>query len=115
MTQFAYYRWRKEFGELTGLPRGSQEFVRMERIHTGIVKRTGQRIGFRQCQIDSQKGDKLVFVHTRIAETEYIFSTIRDLRDRLSDLVDQGLGELPVQILIVATQHTTGHSSRQRG
>ena len=36
-----------------------------------------------------------------MAETENTFPTIRDLRDRLGDLVEQGLGELPVQILIV--------------
>jgi len=32
-------------------------------------------------------------------ENEY--PTIQDLRDRLSDLIDQGLGELPVQVLVV--------------
>ena len=32
---------------------------------------------------------------------EHTFPTIRDLRDRMNDLVEQGLGELPVQILVV--------------
>lgn len=36
-----------------------------------------------------------------MAETENTFPTIRDIRDRMNDLVEQGLGELPVQILIV--------------
>jgi hypothetical protein len=29
------------------------------------------------------------------------FPTISDLRDRLSDLIDRGLGDLPVQVLVV--------------
>jgi hypothetical protein len=29
------------------------------------------------------------------------FATVRDFRDRLSELVDQGLGELPAQVLVV--------------
>jgi hypothetical protein len=33
--------------------------------------------------------------------TENEFPTIADLRDRLSELAERGLGELPVQVLIV--------------
>lgn len=33
--------------------------------------------------------------------TENEFPTICDLRDRLTELVEKGLGELPVQILVV--------------
>lgn len=33
--------------------------------------------------------------------TENNFPTIRDFRDKLTELVEQGLGEQPVQILIV--------------
>lgn len=35
------------------------------------------------------------------ARPESDFPTIRDFRDRLSELVDSGLGDLPVQIMIV--------------
>lgn len=33
--------------------------------------------------------------------TEDKFPTIRDVRDRLSELVERGLGDLPAQIVIV--------------
>lgn len=36
-----------------------------------------------------------------MAEPESTFATIRDVRDRLSELVERGLGDLPTQILIV--------------
>lgn len=36
-----------------------------------------------------------------MALPESEFPTIADLRDRLSELVERGLGELPVQILVV--------------
>ena len=36
-----------------------------------------------------------------MAKTENRFPTIRDLRDRLSELVEQGLGDQPVQVLVV--------------
>lgn len=35
-----------------------------------------------------------------MAQPENEFPTIRDLRDRLSILIDEGLGELPVQIVV---------------
>ena len=40
--------------------------------------------------------------------TENKFPTIRDLRDRLSELVTQGLGDHPVQVVIVP--RTTMHA-----
>jgi hypothetical protein len=37
----------------------------------------------------------------RMAKPENEFPTIRDLRDRLSELVDRGLGDHPVQVVVV--------------
>lgn len=36
-----------------------------------------------------------------MAKPESEFPTIRDLRDRLSDLIEQGLGDHPVQVVVV--------------
>jgi hypothetical protein len=35
------------------------------------------------------------------ARSENEFPTLRDFRDRLSELIDKGLGDLPAQILVV--------------
>jgi hypothetical protein len=36
-----------------------------------------------------------------MSEPENRFPTIRDMRDKLSELVERGLGDLPVQLIIV--------------
>lgn len=35
-----------------------------------------------------------------MADNEHTFSTLRDIRDALSMLVEKGLGELPAQVLV---------------
>lgn len=52
-----------------------------------------------------------------MAKPESEFPTIADLRDRLSDLVERGLGDQPVQIVVVpdSTMQAIARSSNGGG